>query len=711
MGGGKKTSVVGYRYYFGIHMGVGRGPVDELHEVKVGERTAWYGAVDDNAAVAISAPELFGGDEKEGGIDGTLEVMMGGPSQVASAGLQAMLGSTLPGFRRMFTLFFNGQIASNNPYPKPWKFRFNRILQGWDGAVFYPDKARIPLMQLPSVDADVRLLTRFANASTLDQSSFAIGAGVLTGTTATLSDGRLDIQRPFGGPSGLSYQYWANDALRRLSGEPFSYEFIFNVAVTGSPYEDANVVRIVYPATEIQITMRPDGAIRMRWYLDSVLYKSFTTTLTHYNEDVHVVVQWLADHTFSFYVNGERMMHEASVGAATTPPIGGLVYLENDTVSTNGLTVSHRAVRVAKKVFYSGTSFEPPTPIDLVGDAPVPGTFLYSMNPAHIIYECLTNREWGRGMSASRIDEASFEAAADQLSAEQFGLCMKWTRQDEIQSFVQSVLDHIGASLFTSRETGLMKLKLIRGDYDLDSIPFFDDESGLLEVREYTVGTIGKSVNSVTVKWHDPIEDEDRAVTVNNPASLLAAGGVSNGVTKEYKGLPTAALASRVAQRDLRAVSSNLKRLTLVLDRRGEDIEPGSVIAIRDNKRGIPKTAFRVGRIEDGTITDGRITVSVVQDVFSLPESAFAAEVPNTWTPPNTTPCIPAHQRVVEAPYFMLARDLTPADLDYVSADGGYILAMSARGKPLNLGYKIHVRDAASTPDDDPPNDTYVCET
>ena len=40
-GGGSTDYVAGYRYLFGIHMGVCRGPIDELVEIRVGDRTAW----------------------------------------------------------------------------------------------------------------------------------------------------------------------------------------------------------------------------------------------------------------------------------------------------------------------------------------------------------------------------------------------------------------------------------------------------------------------------------------------------------------------------------------------------------------------------------------------------------------------------------------------------------------------------------------------
>jgi hypothetical protein len=90
-GGGGGDQVVGYRYLFGIHMGLCRGPVDELLEVRVGDRTAWAGSVTGNQDVSVDAYNLFGGEDGEGGVRDTLSVMMGGPDQVAASGLIAML--------------------------------------------------------------------------------------------------------------------------------------------------------------------------------------------------------------------------------------------------------------------------------------------------------------------------------------------------------------------------------------------------------------------------------------------------------------------------------------------------------------------------------------------------------------------------------------------------------------------------------------------
>ena len=143
--GGSKEVTVGFRYFFGIHMGIGRGPVDELVEIRVGDRRAWSGSVTSNTRININKGYLFGGDEAEGGIVGGLDVLMGEPDQGVLTRLKNMLGGLVPAFRGMFTLFFDGQIGAMNPYPKPWKIRYRRHTKGWDGACWYPEKVKIEL--------------------------------------------------------------------------------------------------------------------------------------------------------------------------------------------------------------------------------------------------------------------------------------------------------------------------------------------------------------------------------------------------------------------------------------------------------------------------------------------------------------------------------------------------------------------------------------
>ena len=84
--GGGGDQIIGYRYFMALLMGLCRGPVDAVTEIKVGGRTAWTGAVTGNSNTNITSGNLFGGDDKEGGIEGPLFVGMGAADQVLDDG-------------------------------------------------------------------------------------------------------------------------------------------------------------------------------------------------------------------------------------------------------------------------------------------------------------------------------------------------------------------------------------------------------------------------------------------------------------------------------------------------------------------------------------------------------------------------------------------------------------------------------------------------
>ncbi len=463
--GSSKKQTVGHRYLFGLHMGLSRGPLDELVEIRVGDREAWKGSITKTSRILINKPDLFGGDKGEGGIKGWLDVLMGDAAQAVLPMLSALHGTPTPAFRGVTTQYFDGQIAANNPYPKPWKMRVRRALAGWDGTPWYPEKAVIPLA---------------------------------------------------------------------------------------------------------------NGAIR-------------------------------------------------------------------------------------------------------------------AMNPAHILVECLTNRDWGRGLDRGVLDEASYRVAADALHAEGFGLCLRWNRQSSIADFMQVVIDHVGAAQYTDRSTGRLTLKLLRDDYRVEDLPLFDYESGLLAIEEDEGGAQDGAINQLIVTWYDPIRDEERQIRVEDLAGIQATGGVASSTT-DYKGLPTAELAGRVATRDLTIACSGLKRLKLRFDRRGGVLAPGGVFRIRDPFRGLDNLVLRVGTFDDGKLAEGAITIAAVQDVFGLPATAYLEPQPPVWTPPDRIPQPSPNRRLMEASYRDLATTLNAADLAAVPVDAGAVLAVAEQATGLALNYVLTTR-------------------
>ena len=103
-GGGSVT--VGYRYSLGIQVAVCHGEVDEVSELIVGERTAWTGSVTKSGDVYIDKPGLFGGDDREGGVQGTMSLCFGEPGQMPNAYVQQQRGDKVSANRGLLTLVF-----------------------------------------------------------------------------------------------------------------------------------------------------------------------------------------------------------------------------------------------------------------------------------------------------------------------------------------------------------------------------------------------------------------------------------------------------------------------------------------------------------------------------------------------------------------------------------------------------------------------------
>jgi len=456
---------IGYKYFMGIHMGLGRGPVDEIVEIRVGDRTAWTGAVIENTSFQINVPELFGGEKSEGGVQGSLSVHMGAPDQPLPS-WAGRLGGLVPAFRGVTTLFYDGLIATNNPYPKPWKVRVRRAKKGWDRPVWYPETARVLL------------------------------AG---------------------------------------------------------------------------------GAI-------------------------------------------------------------------------------------------------------------------HAMNPAHILYEAATDRVWGRGADPARLDLASFADAADTHYAEGLGLCFKYSRKaQDVKAFMQDVADHAGGDLYVDRATGLLTYKLVRGGYDRESLPLFTYGSGLIAIDEDKTGSEDSSVNEVVVHYHDPITDSKRSKRVQNLAAWQADGSVIS-VERQYAGIPTAGLAVQIAQRELEASGSGLRRYKLRLDRRAWRLAPGMPFRVSAPDRGIDDLVLRCGLFNDGTPASGEISVTALQDVFGLPAQSFITPQQPEWTPPDRTPQVAGARRVIEEDYRSLARRLSDADLATVDGASCSLLALARAPTSLSLDFAIASR-------------------
>lgn len=155
MGSSSKSVTTGFRYYMGLHFGLCY-EADEVQSITADEKVAWSGQVTENTVITINKPNLFGGEEKEGGISGDVSLLFGKPEQAPDAYLQSKLGDNIPAFRNLVSAVFRGGlISANNPYIKPWAFRVKKILSGWkDDVPWFPEAAEITESQYAGFQHD-----------------------------------------------------------------------------------------------------------------------------------------------------------------------------------------------------------------------------------------------------------------------------------------------------------------------------------------------------------------------------------------------------------------------------------------------------------------------------------------------------------------------------------------------------------------------------
>lgn len=309
------------------------------------------------------------------------------------------------------------------------------------------------------------------------------------------------------------------------------------------------------------------------------------------------------------------------------------------------------------------------------------------MNPAHIIYECLTDFNWGMGYSPADVDEPTFRECADTLFNEGFGMSLLWMEQTSLNDFISLVLNHIDGVLYTDMRTGKFKLHLTRQDYLLDDLPLFDPDN-ILEMSSFQRVTWGDTANEITVKYTDRNQKE-AAITVQDLASIDAQGGRVIPATKDYIGVRDGDLAVRLATRDLNIQSSTLAKVVFKTTRAAWDMILAQPFRLTWPRLGIVNAAFRITSIDKGNLAQNEIEIEALEDVFGLPTQSYVEVQPSGWVSPIQQPAPVTIRRTFEAPYYDVIQAYTAADIDYFDPDYGFGELAAVEPTSATFGYQL----------------------
>ena len=314
-----------------------------------------------------------------------------------------------------------------------------------------------------------------------------------------------------------------------------------------------------------------------------------------------------------------------------------------------------------------------------------------AMNPAHALYYARTHSGIGR-VPTARMNDASYRAAADKLHAEGFGICTSYDPSSEsLDEYEQRICRLIGGSVSRSLIDGQYYLDLARGDYVLDELPVITDDD-ILDIKLQPSVPNG-AINSVAVKYFDPLRKESITTPPVQALSLIDAFGVISQVN-DYPEIPAGPLALRVAERDVRASTAPTRTMELTLIPGAvQGIRPNQYFRLQSAKRRIADMVCLMGDRQAGTLKSGAVRITATEDIYSLPATSFAEIEPGVDTRPDPTPNPITLQAAFEAPYIELVQRLDRANLDVLPADAGYLLAVADQ-PPGGRSYSLAVAAA-----------------
>lgn len=303
-------------------------------------------------------------------------------------------------------------------------------------------------------------------------------------------------------------------------------------------------------------------------------------------------------------------------------------------------------------------------------------------NAAEMIYDLLTNIGYGLGIPPSTIDVAgSFTSAAQTLATEGLGISMQFDTQASADNLISEILRHVDGLLYTDPATGLWTLKLARADYNPATLPVLTVDS-VIGTPDSSRSSWSETTNLVGITFLSAADNWNERIVRNYDLANISVTGEVRPQTIQFKGISKETTAGLVATRVLKTLTYPLSKIKIVANRSAWNFRPGGVFRFTWTPLGISNQVFRITRIGYGELTDGKITIDAVEDIFGINATAFTPPPVSGWVNPVGAPQALAAQQLIELPY-------------HVSQLGRFVLAMAAHGIGSVTDYQIWLNEGS----------------
>lgn len=298
-------------------------------------------------------------------------------------------------------------------------------------------------------------------------------------------------------------------------------------------------------------------------------------------------------------------------------------------------------------------------------------------NPVCFIFEVLTNQRWGVGKPANTIDQVAFRRVAEQLHAEGLGVSVIYNGSSAASALIQDLLRHVDGVLFSDPRTGLATIRLIRNDYVVSDLQVVD-ASVVVGPPSFSRPSWSETKGAVNVTYTSrEARYQETPFVLQDPANIAQRGGEVSTEEASFAGFTDVAAANWAGNRILRTLAYPLASFTVKVNRKLWRVLPGDAVVVNWPELGLARVVFRITGVRYGTITENTLTLSMVEDAFSVGTLSYSPPRGSDWTNPAQPPTPPARQALIEAPFFL------------TQSNDSYLMALASRGGALDLGADI----------------------
>jgi len=391
-----------------------------------------------------------------------------------------------------------------------------------------------------------------------------------------------------------------------------------------------------------------EATLKKIWIGDELVWSGTQST----DGDIQINSKF-AQGTFSFYTGSDSQSVDSYLAVHQTP-----------TPAYRGICHGvFKAGFVGESTNIKPWSFEVERITDglsLGGNATVNS---YDANPMNIVYEILTNADWGYGYADADIDLAALVTIGNTLYTEGNGFSMTLSSPRQAGDILDEIERQCDCRRRLDSTTGKFTVALIRDGYSTSGLKVANN-STVLEVQEYSRATWEGTVNYVRVQYKRRANDYTDGYAPAQDGANMQAQNRKVPATYNFPGCKDDALANSLAWREIRANSYPLAKARLKVNREFWSVFIGEPILFTYScdEFDVVELPMRVIKADLGDPEHPEIVIDVVQDVFTYMSPSFSAPDPSSWTAPDQdlTP-FPADEQVAfEAPYAMSRRDEDP---------------------------------------------------